>query len=115
MRFAANKAVTGKEIPHGIDLDYRCVSALVWRRRRILGSQARYLVTRRVPAFKREQRRLGSPLSQRIYRSIGRSYLGAVHATLFEPTKRLRTTLVWRFICAPGHFNHVGRPQRMSG
>jgi hypothetical protein len=73
MRFAANKAVTVKETLHGIDLDYRCVSALVWRRWRILGSQAGYLVTRRVPAFKRKQRRLGH-----LYRSASTTRV-AVH------------------------------------
>ena len=31
---------------HGIDPSHRCIIAAVWRRRRILGSQARYLVTR---------------------------------------------------------------------
>jgi uncharacterized protein YjbJ (UPF0337 family) len=35
------------EASHGIDPDYRCISAAVWWRRRILGSQSRLLVTGR--------------------------------------------------------------------
>ena len=45
MRCAVNNVSIVKETSHGIDTDYRCVSAAVWRRRRILGSQSRLLVT----------------------------------------------------------------------
>jgi hypothetical protein len=48
MLCAANNASTpSKETSHGIDTDYRRVSAAVWRRRRILGSKPRLLVTGR--------------------------------------------------------------------
>jgi uncharacterized protein YjbJ (UPF0337 family) len=33
-----------KETSHGNDTDYRCISAAIWRRRRLLGSQSRLLV-----------------------------------------------------------------------
>ena len=44
------------EASHGIDPDYRCISAAVWRRR-ILGSQSRVLVTERIPRLRREPER----------------------------------------------------------
>jgi hypothetical protein len=34
-----------------MDPDYRCISAAVWRRRWILGSQARYLVSQTLSGF----------------------------------------------------------------
>ncbi len=51
-----------KETSDGIDSDYRCVSAAVWRRWRILGSQSRLLVTVRVPALWRQRGREVKPV-----------------------------------------------------
>ena len=47
MRCAVNNLSAVKGDSHGIDPDYRCPSAAVWRRWRILWSQARVLVIER--------------------------------------------------------------------
>jgi len=44
MRCAENRPASPKEAFHGIDPDYRCATAAVWRRRRLPWSQSRLLV-----------------------------------------------------------------------
>ena len=59
VRCAASRPAPSKETSHGINSDYRSIIAPVCRRRRLLGSQSRLLVTKSVLTFTREQGRLG--------------------------------------------------------
>jgi hypothetical protein len=83
------------ETSHGINPDYRCISAAVWRRRRILGSQSRVLVTDRVPTLTCESGRPRSRLPKRTYHSLVAQFPRAAFAPLWsEPNS-------FRFLC-PG-------------
>jgi hypothetical protein len=78
MRCAANRGIAIDGGLHGIDPDYRCIGAAVRRRRRILGSQSRLLVTKAFLMLRKEQQGRRS----HVYRSesTARSQVGSSSA-----------------------------------
>jgi hypothetical protein len=68
--FGARTIKPINEVSHGIDPDYRCINGAVWRRRRLLWSQTRVLVTERVPALQAVSREARHYSRMTFYREI---------------------------------------------